>query len=446
MKAKKFLSRLRFEVLPFYLLTFLPLSAQTVTIDECQKAARENYPLIKKYGLIEKTTKLTVSNLNKQWLPQVGASAQATYQSDVMTLPDALKEMLEQRSLTPSHSPKGEGSYDVKGIKKDQYRVGLDVQQNIWDGGRIKSQKDVARMQGEVEKANNDVSLYAIAQRVNELYFGVLTVDERLKINHDLQTLLQSNLDKLNAMYKGGTAMRSDVNSVQAEKLNAEQQETELKNTRWTLIHTLSVFCGINNITAVSKPERITTAQVGNNRPELRLVDAQLRLADAQEKSLKSDLMPRLSAFAQGYYGFPGYDMFHDMFHRSWTLNGMVGLKLTWNIGSLYTNKNDKAKIQAQRDMAENYRETFLFNNRLDELQQSDDIQKYRKMMVDDEKIVELRRDVRMAAESKLRHGIIDTNNLIQEINRENQAKNNMSLHEVQMLKEMYDLKYTLNE
>jgi len=409
------------------------LMAQAVTIDECQKAARENYPLIKRYDLIAKTTDLTVSNLNKQWLPQVGASAQATYQSDVMTLPDALKEMLEQRD------------YDVKGLKKDQYRVALNVDQNIWDGGRISSQKEVAKAQGEVDKAQNDVNLYTVAQRVNELYFGVLTVDERLKINNDLQTLLQSDLDKLNAMYKGGTAMRSDVSSIKAEKLNAEQQATDLKATRQSLLRVLSVFCGIDNISAVSKPSVVTTVGNGNNRPELQLVDAQLKLADAQEKQLKANLMPRLSAFAQGYYGYPGYDMFHDMFHRDWSLNGTVGLRLTWNIGALYTNKNDRAKIQNQRDMAENYRETFLFNNRLKEIQQNEDIQKYRSMMKEDSEIVDLRRDVRQAAESKLNHGIIDTNNLLQEINRENTAKNNMSIHEVQMLKQMYDLKYTLN-
>lgn len=410
------------------------LMAQTVTIEECQKAARENYPLIKRYDLIAKTTNLTVSNLNKQWLPQVGASAQATYQSDVMTLPDALKDMLKQRN------------YDVKGLRKDQYRIGVSVEQNIWDGGRISSQKEIARMQGEVDKAQNDVNMYTVAQRVNELYFGVLTVDERLRTNNELQVLLQSNLDKLNAMYKGGTAMRSDVSSMKAEKLNAEQQATELNATRQSLLRLLSVFCGIDNITAVSKPTALNTTTEINRRPELALVDAQLNLANAQEEALKSDPMPRISAFAQGYYGYPGYDMFHDMFHRNWTLNGMVGVKITWNIGSLYTNKNDKAKIQAQRDMAENYRETFLFNNRLDQIQQNDNISKYRTMMTEDQQIVDLRRDVRLAAESKLRHGIIDTNNLLQEINRENTAKINMSIHEVEMLKEMYDLKYTVNK
>lgn len=407
--------------------------AQTVSLDECQKVARENYPLIMKYDLIDRITDLTVSNLNKQWLPQVSGSAQATLQSDVMTLPSALKEMLTQRNV------------DAKGLRKDQYRIGLNVEQNIWDGGRISNQKKIAQAQGEVDKAQNDVNLYTVAQRVNELYFGVLTIDERLKTNNELQVLLQSSLDKLSAMYKEGTAMRSDVSSVKAEKLNAEQQATELNATRQSLLRLLSVFCGMDNITAVNKPTVISTSAMDSHRPELALVDAQLNLAQVQEEGLKSNLMPRISAFAQGYYGYPGYDMFHDMFHRTWTRNGMIGVKATWNISSLYTKKNDHAKIQAQRDMAENYRETFLFNNRLDQVSQREDVAKYQAMMAEDQQIVELRRDVRQAAESKLRHGIIDTNNLLQEINRENTAKINMSIHEVKMLKEMYDLKYTLN-
>lgn len=409
------------------------LMSQVATIDECQKAARANYPLIKKYGLIERTTALTVSNINKQWLPQVGASVQATFQSDVMTLPQALKDMLSQRD------------YSVKGLKKDQYRVGINVEQNLWDGGRINRDKNIARTQGEVEKAQNDVSLYAVAQRVNELFFAVLITDERLKINNDLQMLLQSNLDKINAMYRGGTATRSDVSVLMAEKLTAQQQATELKAVRQSLLRVLSVFCGIDTITNVAKPPAIAVMKNECNRPELRLIDARLRLADVQEQSLRSDLMPRISAFVQGYYGYPGYDMFHDMFHHNWTLNGMVGLKITWNIGSLYTNKNNHAKIQMLRHMAENDRETFLFNNRLDRISQSEAILKYKDLMADDGKIVELRRQVRLVAESKLRHGIIDADNLLQEINRENLAKNNMSLHEVEMLKEIYNLKYTTN-
>ena len=184
----------------------------------------------------------------------------------------------------------------------------------------------------------------------------------------------------------------------------------------------------------------------GGSRPELRAIDAQLRLTDAQEKALSVGLMPRLGVFAQGFYGYPGYNLFEDMMHRKFSWNGMVGARLTWNIGALYTQKNDKAKLNVQRSALQVQRETFLFNNHLEQIQQNENIERYRKLMADDEAIISLRSAVRKAAESKLAHGIIDVNDLLKEINNESAARVSRSMHEIQMLKEIYDLKYAKGE
>jgi outer membrane protein TolC len=182
-----------------------------------------------------------------------------------------------------------------------------------------------------------------------------------------------------------------------------------------------------------------------NSRPELRMFDAQLRLAAAQEKALNSALMPKLSVFAQGYYGYPGLNMFEDMMSHNWSLNGIIGARLTWNIGALYTRKNDKAKLQMQRNLTESNREVFLFNNRLEQIQQNEEIVRYRKLMADDEEIIVLRSAVRKASESKLQHGIIDVNDLVREINQENAARVQQRVHEIEMLKQIYDNKFTTN-
>ena len=194
------------------------------------------------------------------------------------------------------------------------------------------------------------------------------------------------------------------------------------------------------------KPAVTQTDPQLNQRPELRLADAQLRLADAQERMLDTALRPRLSLFAQGYYGYPGLNMFDDMMRHRWTLNGLVGARLTWNIGALYTRRNDKAKLQLQRLQAENSRDVFLFNNRLQQQQQTDDIERLRTMVEADNEIIRLRASVRHAAESKLSHGIIDVNELIKEINAENAARVKQSIHQIEMLKQIYDLKYTTNQ
>lgn len=404
---------------------------QAQTLEECQQSAERNYPLIRQYGLIEKTTALTVANIQKGWLPQVSAMAQATLQSDVTAFPDEMQQMYRQMGI------------NMEGLKKDQYRVGIDVQQTVYDGGAISSQKEIARMQGEVLAAQNDVNLYAVRQRVNEMYFGLLLIDEQIKLNQDLQTLFQSNEDKLAKWVKGGTAAESDYKSMKAERLNVSQQITSLQAGRTALARMLSTFCGIE-INEVTKPVDVALDGIGV-RPELNAIDTQLRLADAQEKALNAAILPKLGVFAQGFYGYPGYNMFEDMMRHHWSLNGMVGARLTWNIGALYTRKNDKAKIQLQRESLETSRDVFLFNNNLEQIQQNETIAKYRKLMADDEEIISLRTSVRKAAESKLAHGIIDVNDMVKAINSENAALVQRSMHEIELLREIYNLRYTTN-
>ena len=425
-------------------LVMLPAATMSQTLEECQQAAERNYPLIRQYDLIGKTTQLTVANIQKGWLPQVSAQAQATYQSDVTAWPGEMKSMMTGMGI------------DMKGLKKDQYRVGIDVQQTIYDGGAISSQKAVAREQGRVQEAQTEVNLYNVRKRVNEMYFSLLMLDEHILLNHDLQELLAGNERKLQAMVKGGTAAESDWQSVKAERLNARQQATSLESQKRMLTAMLSTFCGIE-VREVRKPvmsvavvqqqtgQQQTGQQQTELRPELRALDAQIGLFNAQEKALNSALMPKLSVFAQGYYGYPGLNMFEDMMSHDWSLNGIIGARLTWNIGALYTRKNDKAKLQLQRDLTESNREVFLFNNRLEQIQQNEEIRRYQQLMADDEEIIVLRSAVRKAAESKLSHGIIDVNDLVREINQENAARVQQSIHEIEMLKEIYDNKFTTN-
>ena len=404
------------------------------TLEECQQAAEKNYPLIRQYDLIEKTTDLTVANIQKGWLPQISASAQATFQSDVMSWPDQMKTMMNQMGI------------DVQGLRKDQYKIGVDVNQTIYDGGVIKNQKEVVRQQGNVQSAQHDVTMYAIRQRVNEMYFGLLLLNDQIQLNQDLQNLLVANEKKLAAMLKRGTASESDHNNVKAERLNIAQQMTTLLSNKRMLNMMLNAFCGME-IKEVIKPSLSITIPDGNynDRPELKLIEAQQKLIDAQEKTLDSYLSPKLSVFASGYYGYPGYNMFEDMLRHKWSLNGMIGAKLSWNIGALYTRKNDKEKLRMQRESNLVQRETFLFNNQLEQIQQNEKIEQYRQLMNEDAEIINLRTSVRKAAESKLSHGIIDVNDLIKEINNENAAKKQLSIHEIEMLKEIYNLKNTIN-
>ena len=414
-------------------LIMLSSVSRAQTLEECQQAAEKNYPLIKQYGLIAKTTQLTVKNIQKGWLPQVTASAQATYQSAVTAWPESMQSIYQQMGL------------NMKGLRKDQYKIGVDLQQTIYDGGAISSQRNIAQQEGKVQEAQTETNLYQVRRRVNEMYFSLLLLNEQIQLNEDVKTLLLSSEKKLSAMVKGGTAATSDLDNVRAERLSVEQQNENLKQQKQMLQRMLSIFCGLE-VNNTQKPATVQIASSVNNRPEMRLYNSQLELTEAKEKALETQLRPKLGLFAQGFYGYPGLNMFEDMMNRKWSLNGIVGIKLSWNVSAFYTHKNNKARLSAQRETIENAREVFLFNNKLEEIQQNENINRYQTMMKSDDEIIVLRTNVRKAAESKLTHGIIDVISLLREINNENAAKTQQSIHEIDMLKEMYNLKYTNNE
>ena len=424
---------MRKKLLLLSVLAVLFPAVRAQSLEECRQAAEHNYPIIRQYDLIARTTELTVRNIQKAWFPQISVTAQGSYQNKVTAWPENLQGLFAQMGL------------QLQGLSRDQYKVGIDVRQTLFDGGAIGSRREIARGEGAVQAAQTEVDLYKIGQRVHEMYFALLLLDEQLRLNADANALLRSNEAQLAAMLKSGTASAGDFENVKAERLSAEQQQTDLLSQRQTLQRLLSLFCGIP-VDSIRRPDVPNLPSGENKRPELRLFDCRLQLTDAQEKALDAQLLPQLGFFAQGYYGNPGLNLFEDMMKRRWSWNGIAGLKLTWNLSALYTHRNEKSKLRVQRELIENARQQFLFNNQLDETQQSENVRRFREIAQRDGEIIALRTAVRKAAESKLAHGIIDVNGLLREINKENAAKTQQAIHEIDMLKAMYDLKFSHNE
>lgn len=440
------------KLLTISLLLAGALSVQAESIEECRKLAEENYPLVQRYDIIRQTEQFTLSNIAKGWLPQITAYAQSTGQNAVPEWPEALQKLLTAQGV------------DAEGISALQYRAAIDLQQTVYDGGAIGAARQVARAQSAVEAAKTGVDIYALRKRVEEVCFSWLLVDERIKQNGDLQQLLASSVDKLQALCDEGVALSADVDAMKAELVAARQQATELQSVRMSLQQVLSLLCG-RDVERVEKPSdalvhtsSIADASAYNyahalgvftdfgGRPEFRLFDAQLSLYDAQERSLRAARLPKLGVFAQGYYGYTGFNMFHDMMQREPSFNALIGARLTWNLSSLYTRRGDQRRLEAQRRGVENSRQTFVFNQQLQATSEQQTILRYKRLLADDNEIVALRRNVRLAAEAKLDGGIIDTNGLLQEINREHQAVTNRSVHEIEHLKAIYEFNNTLGK
>lgn len=405
------------------------------TLDECRKLARERYPEIKQYDLIAQARHYNLSNAAKAWIPQVQLSGQATYQSATPSYPDAFDAMMQANGI------------EMSGISKDQYKIAIDVSQQIWDGGKSKAERSIADTEAEEQRRRVDVSLYELQSKIDNIYFGILLLDERRRESKALIAMLESNLNRMRSYYKNGVAMQSDVDIIEAELLTARQALGQIESSRTSYRRMLELFIG-QPLTAdrLERPAEVSVASRTSAHPELNLFNAQENRLEAQRKAINSSVMPRFSAFAQGYYGYPGLNMFKSMTSTEWSLNAIVGVRMSWNIGALYTRKNNLDKIDiAQRQIATG-REVFLFNTALQMTQDDGEIERLRKAVEDDGRIVELRQRVRKAAESQLENGVIDATDLLRKITEETTAIQSRSTHEIELLQAIYRLKTTLNQ
>jgi outer membrane protein TolC len=408
------------------MLSHTALFAQ-LTVEACYEKARNNYPQIRQYELTEKSKEYDLANANKGYLPQFSLSAKASWQSETVELPFSIPGI------------------EFDGLPKDQYQVAVEVNQTIWDGGTIRSQKKITNYSSEVEKQKIEVELYALRERVNQLFFGILLLNEQLKQVDLLQEELKNSYNKISSLIESGLSNQSDLDVIRVEQLKANQRKTELQTTTKAYKEMLSFFIGetVSETTELIKPEILfseNTIQT-NNRAELLLFDAQNNLFDSHKKSLNAFSMPKIGLFAQAGYGQPGLNMLKDEFSPFF----IGGIRLNWNLGNLYTNNNSHRKIELSKQNVQIQRDIFLFNTNLKISQQSSEIRKMQEVIRSDDEIIMLRRNIKEATRIKMENGILSTTDLVREINAENTAIQGKILHEMQLLINIENLRITTN-
>lgn len=407
------------KVILLMLSATLPLCdmAQALTLGECRRLAHDNYPAIKQYGMIESLRDYTVSNAAKAWLPQIGVSGGAYGFTDIIDANSQMKAMGVDTK-----------NYVASGV--------VTIKQNVYDGGQIAAGKQVAKAQAEVQKRQLDVTMHDIDERVEQLFFGILTLDEQLHQNAVLQKDLGLSKSTIESLMKNGLANESDLDAVAVEIVKTQQQADALAASRTAYARVLGVLTGkpLDEHTVLEKPPLCTPparGTWGSGRPENAYYDAQNTLLDTQRKLLDTRLRPTIGLVGLGAIHTKMSDMVH---------NGMLlgGVSLSWNIGTLYTRKNDLRKLDVMRQQNENARETFLFNNRLQNEEADGSIQALRKQLDKDGEIVSLRERIKATNEKKVAHGTETVNELLRSINAVSMARQQQSLHEIQLLQAVH--------
>ena len=410
--------------------------AGAISLDECYSLVRENYPLIKQYELTEAMSRFSFENAAMGYVPKITLGGQATYQSDVTAFPEVFESLLQMMGT------------DMAGLSKAQYKVQLEISQTIWDGGYAKARREAVKAQQEVSKLTLDQDMEALKTRVNQMYFGILVMETNLRASLDMDTLMTANLRAAESAVKNGTALQSDLDNIRVELLTLRQQRRQLESGIRTYKDMLALMIGrqIPDEETFKIPVPRIIDPAVNMRTELMLFDARIREIETQKKMLDAAVMPKFALFAQGWYGKPGLDIFNDIMYDRLSWNGIAGITFKWDISGFYTRKNDLRRIEMSQRSVQLQRDAFKWNTDIQRTQIQKEIDRMYDIKASDDEIVRLRKSVRMASESKYRNGVITVNELLRDIMSENSAVIERSRHELELLKNIYDLKVLLNQ
>ena len=388
--------------------------AQPYTLQDAESRARKGYPLIRQQGLLERTAALTVNNLAKGYVPQLAVGGQASYQSDVtkVSIPNA--------------------PFVVEPPSKDQYRLTMDVSQLLYDGGLIKNQQQISRLQVATEASRIELELYKLQERVDQLYCSILFVDAQLNQLKLVKSDIQTGINKVSTQLENGVAFKSALNTLKAEALKIDQRRIELTTMRKGLIEVMGILTDtlLTENVQLEMPQLKVFQAEGAIQKQLNLFKAQQDLNVRQLDLLRSKSLPKASAFLQAGYGRPGLNMLKNEFQ--WFSIG--GLRLNWSISNLYTAKNEKELNALAASTIAVQQETYLKNANAQVKQQLAEIEKFKQLIETDKEIIELRNGVKEAAAAQLEAGVITASDYLREVNAADQANQALKAHELQWL------------
>jgi outer membrane protein TolC len=398
------------------LFTVRLMAQETITLAEANELAQKNYPLIRQKDLLRQTADLSISNLSKGYLPQFSLSGQATYQSDVT------KVNFPVAGIT------------IAPLSRDQYKAVAEASQLIYDGGVIKEQKEYQLLNEHVQQQQLEVELYKVKERINQVYLGILYLDEQIKQADLVKADLKTGIKTVEAQVSNGVAFKSNLNTLKAELLRVDQNIIQLKASRKGLFGTLGLF--LNK----SLPENIqlemplvTDAAVPDEqvqRPELKSFSLQQDLIASQNKLIKARNLPKTSVFIQGGYGRPALNLLENKFNFYY----LGGLRLNWAFGGLYTSKREKQLVEVNKRMIDIQKDVFMLNTNTSLKTAESEIEKLQQLIASDNEIIELRKTVKDAAQAQLNNSVITVNDFLQQVNSEDQARQALITHRVQLI------------
>ncbi len=394
---------------PVHVLT----AQETVTLEQCQTWARENHPVLKQLDLYQQILALKNENNSTSYLPQVNLNGQATYQSDVTKIGISIPNMA------------------IPTVDKDQYKVYLDLKQTIWDGGLSKAKGLINQAENAGNLQQTEVELYQVKEKVNQFFFTSFLIQENLNILDKKTETLSERQKIIESAVHNGMVLSSELDQLLAEKIKTDQQTTELKSNKETVLYALSILTGKtpDQLTKLVLPDEVLVQDKPLKRPELDLFSKQNDILNANSEILKKQRNPKLFGFGQAGYGKPGLNMLNNKFDTYY----LLGVGFSWNVLDWKTTNRQQQMIKLQQDIVQTKQESFVRNIDLATDQQNKQISQISDLLRSDTQLIEVRERITKTSASKLENGTITTADYIQDLNAETTARLTLQTHKIQL-------------
>ena len=394
-----------------------------ITLTDCYKAAMENHPLAKQKNIESELWRLSDLNLASAWYPTLDAGANIMYNTNVTDMNSILG------SLPIPGLPD-----DIGGMPHDQYKITLDVNQLIWDGGAIKNSRTYEEKSRLINEQDIEVELYKVRESINNTFFNLILLKRQQKLLALYSELIASKLASTESAIENGLLLSTDRNSIFAEKIKLKQ---EIKGTNiniTALCNLLSDLTGksINATTPFLTPNFELSPDESISRPELLALDLRMDKLEAGKAIIKSSRMPKAFGFATlGYGNPPGNDFFTDEFGTY----ALIGGGLKWNIFDWNKSKRNQQKIDLSLTIISNQKNNVEDSFERALINKSAEIESLESMLETDKELIELRKSITLTSESQFNNGTITSTEYMSILNLEKEAILSSTIHEVSLAK-----------
>jgi len=406
----------------FILLVSLPVFSQKIlTLKECyDKAASVNALALEKETYTE-IWQLKDKNLTRGWLPTLDANGSFVYNSSVVDMADILGS-LPVPGITDL----------IKPLPHEQYKITVDINQVIYDGGAIKGARALEKADLNINQKQTETDLYKLRGQINGYYFNLLLLDRQKELLQNYLELIDKRISSMNSALASGVILRSDIDVITSEKIKLKQQLDENMIRKTSLLKILSGLIGTEIDTSTEfvlpSPDDEVTDEL--SRPELKLFDFRREQLNATLQVIQSKRMPKAFGFATlGYGNPPGSNFFKDEFAPYYIL----GAGLKWNIFDWNKAKNEKQVITLQQGIIDNRKNDLTDNlNRLLD-SKSAEISNLESLLESDSELIVIRKRITSAAESQYENGTITATDYMNELNSERQTLINYEIHKINL-------------